>query len=375
MKKIFFKLALVMSLLLIVSCNKDDNKDESTQLDDPTAKQLAQLKPVSFPEEAPKILSEETLASGKKLITIRKQVVLNPMQLVNQENAVRIYPGSVLRGDSFLEGKYDPVVINNPREITISTSLQGKDLEVKAQALPQLSDIRQKINDLLKNNQDKIDAKNAPSYMSFITESVNSISSFNKVFRLHVGADIIRQLVEIDFKFQPSNFHTENTGHLLIKLQQPLYNIAVDPKEASQWGELKNVGDVEPVYVSSVEYGRVAHLLLEVKNTDDISKKIIEAGVQINLIKKIILKVDISGYYEKTTRDWFSQNKIKVLVAGGPLGTTKIINNYDSFMESLKSPSAESLIQSAVPIGYKVRTLKDNKEVEVRFSYTDEVLN
>ena len=134
MKRIFFKLALVMSLLLIVSCNKDDNKDESTQLDDPSAKQLAQLKPVSFPEEAPKILSEETLASGKKLITIRKQVVLNPMQLVNQENAVRIYPGSVLRGDSFLEGKYDPVVINNPREITISTSLQGKDLEAKAQA-------------------------------------------------------------------------------------------------------------------------------------------------------------------------------------------------------------------------------------------------
>ena len=237
MKKIFFKLALVMSLLLIVSCNKD----ESTQLDDPTAKQLAQLKPVSFPEEAPKILSEETLASGKKLITIRKQVVLNPMQLVNQENAVRIYPGSVLRGDSFLEGKYDPVVINNPREITISTSLQGKDLEVKAQALPQLSDIRQKINDLLKNNQDKIDAKNAPTYKTLIIESVHSISSFNKVFRLHVGADIIRQLVEIDFKFQPSNFHTENTGHLLIKLQQPLYNIAVDPKEASQWGELKNV--------------------------------------------------------------------------------------------------------------------------------------
>ena len=50
MKRIFFKLALVMSLLLIVSCNKDDNKDESTQLDDPSAKQLAQLKPVSFPE-------------------------------------------------------------------------------------------------------------------------------------------------------------------------------------------------------------------------------------------------------------------------------------------------------------------------------------
>ena len=41
-------------------------------------------------------------------------------------------------------------------------------------------------------------------------------------------------------------------------------------------------------------------------------------------------------------------------------------------MYFLMVPSAEDLIKSAVPIGYKVRTLKDNKEVEVRTFYTEQ---
>ena len=93
-------------------------------------------------------------------------MVVNPMQLVNEQSTDVIFPGSVLRGDSFLQGKYDPIAISNPGEITISTSLQGKDLNVKARSLSTFSDVRQKINDLLKNNQDKIDA---PSYHSFLS--------------------------------------------------------------------------------------------------------------------------------------------------------------------------------------------------------------
>ena len=162
MKRKLFLTAMVASVILAVSCSKDDKGDTT----DPVAKQLSNLKPVAFPEEAPQQVATEgdwKQRGTKKLISTRKQVVVNPMQLVNEQNTDVIFPGSILRGDSFLQGKYDPIIVSNPGEITISTSLQGKDLDVKTKSLPVLSDVRQKINNLLKNNQDKIDAKNAPS--------------------------------------------------------------------------------------------------------------------------------------------------------------------------------------------------------------------
>ena len=82
--------------------------------------------------------------------------------------------------------------------------------------------------------------------------------------------------------------------------------------------------------------------------------------------------VDIDGKYTEKTKDWFSKGKVKVVAAGGPLNHSKNIRDFDSFMSFLKDPDAESLIQSAVPIGYKVRTLKDNNVVEVRATYIDE---
>ncbi|WGU69074.1 hypothetical protein QIU19_04235 [Capnocytophaga canimorsus] len=40
-------------------------------------------------------------------------------------------------------------------------------------------------------------------------------------------------------------------------------------------------------------------------------------------------------------------------------------------MKFLLVPNAEELIKSAVPIGYKIRTLRDNKEVQVRTYYIE----
>ena len=370
MRKFFVKTAMVASIILAVSCSKDDN-NTTTPLD----KQLSNLKPVAFPQEPDQIVptkGEWKSSSGKTLISTRKQVLLNPMELVDEQNNEVIYPGSVLRGDSFLQGKYDPVTVSNPGEITISTSLQGKGLDVKTKALPVLSDVRQKINDLLKNNTDKIDYKDTPAKLKYISETVNSANSFNKVFRLHVGVDVIKRFIDINFKYEPSEFRIKGKSYVLIKARQPLYNLAVDPKDVSEWGTLKNVGDTEPVYISSVDYGRVAHLLIETNVKSDLVKDMIDASVEINLIKGVIANVDIKASYDRTVREWFSNRLIKVVVAGGPLDSAKVIEDYQSFIDFLKTPSAESMIQSAVPIGYKVRTLKDNKEVEVRATYIDE---
>ncbi|AEK22201.1 thiol-activated cytolysin family protein [Capnocytophaga canimorsus] len=369
MKKMFLKSVLVAGVALAMSCSKED----VDKFSDSVTSVLEKLKKVEFPEEGPIIIetTDDYVVRGqyKTLITERKQVLLNPAELVNNQNTDVIYPGSVLRGDSFLEGKYDPVVISGPKEITFSASLQGKGLDVKKQAIPILSDVRQKINDLIKDNAEKIDYENAPTYLTYIAESVGSIESFNKVFRLHVGVDVMKKMVEVDFNYKPRQFRVEGKTYVLIKVRQPLYNIAVDPKEAKDWGEFKNLGEVEPVYVSSVDYGRVAHLLIETERTAEEVVKYVDGSVKVDVLK---VDVDVNGMYREQMKKWFQQGKIMVLAAGGPLSLGNKIDSYDSFIAFLKDPNAESLINSAVPIGYKVRTLKDNKEVEIRKTVIDQ---
>lgn len=369
MKKKLLKSVLLAGVVLAVSCNKED----VDKFADSVTAVLEKLKKVEFPQEAPVIIetTDDYVVRGqyKTLITERKQVLLNPAELVNDQNIDVIFPGSVLRGDSFLEGKYDPVVITGPKEITFSASLQGKGLEVKKQAIPILSDVRQKINDLIKDNTEKIDYKNAPTYLTYLAESVGSVESFNKVFRMHVGVEVMKKLVDVDFNYNPRQFRIEGKNYVLIKVRQPLYNIAVDPKEAKDWGEFKNLGEVEPVYVSSVDYGRVAHLLIE---TDVVAKdviKYVDGSVKVDVLK---VDVDVNGTYSEQMIKWFKQGKIAVLAAGGPLSLGNKIDSYDAFIAFLKDPDAESLINSAVPIGYKVRTLKDNKEVEIRRAVIDQ---
>ncbi|AVM50736.1 thiol-activated cytolysin family protein [Capnocytophaga sp. oral taxon 878] len=371
MKKSFFKIVALTILTLVVACGKNDN--EPTE---PIAKQLANLKPVHFAKEPDQVIATEgnwTSYSGKTLITTRKQVVLSPMEVVGMQNADVIYPGSVLRGDSFMEGKYDPIALTNPNDITISTSLQGKDLNVKVKGQPILSDFRQKINNLLKDNTDKIDYQNTPTYMTYSSEAVSTVESFRKILHLHSGIDVFKKFIDLRFDYKPFKFRVQGKEFVVVKVLQPLYNLTMNAQAPEQWGKLTNIGDTEPVYVSSVDYGRIAYLLIETNIGAEATRNHIDSSLEINLAKKNITNANIKAIYDKTVQNWFNKGYVKVVIGEGALGNEiKTIDNYQSFINYLKSPTPESLIQSAVIIGYKVRTLKDNKEVEVRATYTEE---
>lgn len=69
------------------------------------------------------------------------------------------------------------------------------------------------------------------------------------------------------------------------------------------------------------------------------------------------------------------KKNIKILLAGGPLSEAKTVKDYDSFINFLLVPESESLVKGAVPIGYKVRSLKDNREVTVRTMFIEQRFN
>jgi flavomodulin len=365
MKKVIKRAVMLTIVVFLFACSKDEKS---------VADQLSELKSVSFPEKPDNVLSEESTGRvvGNKieyLRTVQRQKTLSPVELITPANLEILYPGSILRGGDFLEGSHNPVVVKNPKEITISTTFQGKDLAVKAKSLATPSDARQSINDLVNKHRENIDYNNTPAYLTYISNEITTTNSFNKTFGIHVKAEVLSGLVSANFNYTETKLNKNSKKYVLIKVRQVFYSVSVDPILANEWGDLHNLGDYEPVYISSVDYGRVAHILVETDESLNETTKTIKAGISAKF-PKFGGSVDTTS--EQKVSKWFQDKKITVMIAGGPLSQSKMVTDLESFKDFLTMPSAADLVNSATPIGYKVRTLKDNREVEVRTMYTEQ---
>lgn len=357
---------MVITLLAITlgACNKDNN----------FADELAALKQVNFPEVAEQVKSSEPTGrvqgTKKEVVqTVTKQQSLSPVQIVDGKDLDVIFPGSVLDGESFLNGSYNPLVINNPKEITLSTTLQGPDAVIKVNATPVVSDVREKVNKLVSQNATRVDFNNTAAYLTYMSNEVSTIESFSKSFGIHAKISVLSDLVKANFSYEEKSLTINSKKYVLVKVRQQFYNVTVDPKNADGWGDIQNIGSYEPVYISSVDYGRVAHLLVRTDENSAEVIKTIKAGISAKF-PKFGGEVDVNKQEE--ARKYFTDKSIQIMIAGGPLSVAKHVYDYDSFMTFLQNPAAEDLVRSSAPIGYKVRTLKDNREVEVRTMYTEQ---
>lgn len=364
--KLFPTLSILLATAMFTSCNKDENSSNS----------LEDKKPVVFAKVQDEILSSEPTGNvvGNKREyreVVKKQITLNPVDIVDGRLSEVIYPGCVLRGDAFMEGEYSPVAIKNPKTITLSASFRGKNLQVSKQVLPTLSGVRQGINDLMNPNVGDIKYDEAPAYITYLSNDVTTKESFNKTFNIHVKASVFAGIVKAHFNYETQKLTSSGKHYVLVKVRQQFFNISMDTKNSDDWGEFGNLGEYEPVYVSSVDYGRVVHLLVETTESTESISKMIKAGIEASFPK-------FGGSVETTYKDkldkYFKSEKIQIMVAGGPLEYARKIRNYDSFIEFIDIPNSKSLIGASVPIGYRVRSVRTNREIEVKNFYTEEIL-
>ena len=198
--------------MCVLSCNKDESFSD----------RLAGLKSVTFPEQGEQVIaSKETgrLIGNKNEVieTVKVQQTLDPVQIVDASNLEVIYPGSVLNGEAFLEGEYTNLKINNPKEITLSTTLKGSGATVKATAIPVPSDVREKINTLVSKDTEKIDYNNVASYMSYVSNEVTTQESFCKTLGIHVKVEVLKGLAKGSFGYEQKELNINTKKHILIK--------------------------------------------------------------------------------------------------------------------------------------------------------------
>lgn len=366
-KKTIISSLLLLATACFTACDKD--KPNNTI-------QTKALLPVEFPEVAKQVLNRKPTGNviGNKqeyLQVVRRQISVSPVGLIDGTNSELIFPGSVLSGDAFMEGEYSPIIIKDATPVTISASLKGESYKVSEKALPVGSDVRQAINELIQSKAAKPDYENAPFYMSYNSDEVTTAESFNKSFGLHTKLNILAGLVQTKFDYSISTNKSKKTKYILVKVKQHLYDLSVDPKGADSWGTFTGIGKYEPLYVSNVQYGRLAYLLVETEENADSIGKLFKAGVEVGLAS---FSGSVETTYSRNITKLFKSNKVRILIAGGPINLASRVNDYSSLIDFLKLPLAVNMVKSAVPIGFTVRSIKTNREVEVRTTYTEEEL-
>lgn len=370
-------LALVLSAGLFVACDKSD---------DTKGKNIDALEPVAFANQPDKEISsvktgqqELNPSTGNNdyvyLTTVEKQTSLSPLSIINGINSDVIYPGSILRGSSFVNAVYDPLVLKNPfKPVVLSMTLRGNNnLQISDNVRPVLSEIRNSINGLVSQNKANIDYEAIPSYFEYQSDMITTQSSFKKSLDSHLGVDVLFGLVSVNFGYSQSSSSSTDKKYVMVRVRQQLYSLSIDPKHYTDWidGDINgnDFGTHEPVYVSNIDYGRVAYILIETTKTEDYNQKMVNGSVNVALSK--IVDVGLDTTYSEEFKGLFAQGKVKVLISGGPASLAGQVNSYDSFVKFLETPTVSSLVSSSAPISYKIRRLKDNTEVEVKDTYTE----
>ena len=294
--------------------------------------------------------------------------VADLMSEANIEKTI-LYPGSILRGESFLNGKYDPVVLHNSfNPVTLFLTIQGVNVNVKKDVVPKGSEVFQALSDLKLNNTGYFPEEYIPANYTYESEHVTTEESFKKTINLHIKANFAG-IANSSFDYDYNKSNVKSSSYILVKLRQTVYSAGIDPVHWSNWvqGDISvlDSGPYEPVYISSIDYGRVAYLLIETKKSSQETGNMVKGAVDFK-----IGRISAGGNYQKNEefKKLFNSNKIKVSVLGGP---SKIVTNYDQFMDYMELFGEENAIASSAPISYTIRRLKDNTQVDIVNTYEE----
>ena len=272
-----------------------------------------------------------------------------------------------------MNGKYAPVRMKNEFEpVELSVTLNGKDIKVSQSVLPVLSKVRQARNDLIAGQMNKIKGEFIPAVYSYDSHEITTEASFKRTLKIHANIQVIGGIAKADFDYNSSNSSSSKKKYVMIAFRQYLYNMAIDPKHYSQWikGDIdtQDMGDYEPLYISSVDYGRTGYILVQTNESIEEATKTIKAALEVAIKWG---KGGVNVEYDSKFKSLFKENRIKIKIVGGPAELAVGVNSPESFTKFIQLPKAEELIASSAPIAYKVRRLRDNTEVDVIDVYTE----
>lgn len=317
-----------------------------------------------YPDESVKLKEYE----GISYYEVVQKYDLGQYMLSDSGNTA-IYPGAVLRGDSLMKGtaNYSLAALEQT-PLTLVCSRGGNSVPLENISY---GTVQKAVEQLWKDSN--LEYSENWQYTLYSAQSEEELN-----FSLGVGYRGNGGSLGVS--------HTETASTIAIAFTETYFSIAAEPLSSAtkyfQTGsDLKGLGDYEPVYVSSVDYGRRIVVMATTELTEDELKakltaniRGVDIGADIGYIKKNIdsnCKIYCYGGDSAKTLQSIDSDK-----SGGLKGWwDKLLNgeadNVDSFNQMITGD--DSLI-NPLPLSYHLNYLSDNSAVPAAVIMNDNVI-
>jgi thiol-activated cytolysin len=290
-----------------------------------------------------------TVRKEKAATGFDENLLLNPTTDI-------IWLGSIFDGNSITSGEYTPISAKRgPMTFSISIPMGTQWVTIPETTL---NLVRQGITDIVTSEV----LSGNPADTQLTQENVYSSDQVKIAAGVHFrgwGASF-----NSSFSFGTGNVRSR----VLVKFLQIYYTLDMNlPDEPDDlfasgvtWRDIHSQirGNVSPVYVSSIKYGRMGLLAVE----SDYSEE--EVKVAFDMAYNAIIAgggASLDTEYKKI----ISESTIKVRIYGGSGESACQIFGYDSFVNWIKTGGDFSKESPGAPLSYTLRYVKDNSVARV----------
>lgn len=352
---------LVLGGITMSACSKDDDSGNSNaeELDGLIRSMSDPEQESAQPEEQiGDVLSEidEETDTYCECTKYKASAEFNENMLLDPTSNV-IYPGSILEGNSVVDGSYRQIVLDRA-PLKISTNLQNFSGEAsRVVEEPSLSNVRSEIKQMI------YDSEVTGATQGEMTFSIQEIYSEDQL-SLAIGTNVkaFGQKVKGGFGFGSKTIQSR----FLVKFVQVYYTVDVDAPSSPSRFFADNVtaedlrkaiggGNTVPVYVSSVKYGRAAYFAMVSNERADSVKAQLEAEIKAGMAD-----VDVATQFGQSS---YTKNLsiTGTIIGGSGEDGTKSVDGQKGLIEYIQKGGNYSKESPGAPIAYTLTRLSNNE--------------
>lgn len=290
--------------------------------------------------------------------------------LLNDSGNSSIYPGAIIRGDSLMQGISNYALIPQKRTpIILVYNNDGRSIQVENVSY---GGVKEAINQLWNESTREYSEK-----WEYSVRSLQNEESLELSLGIGYGS------ASFDFGIN----QTQTTSTMAVTFTETYYSVSVEPlNRPSQYFQIgcdiKSLGDYEPAYISSVDYGRRILILV----TSELSEEEIKAKLGAG-INGVDISADI-GYIKKEIDSnckiyCYGGNSAKTLQtidtdkkSGGLKGWwNELINGKsDDINAANQIVTVDDSLINPVPLAYHLNYLSDNSSVPAVAIINDNII-
>ena len=268
-----------------------------------------------------------------------------------------VYPGCVLKGGTIANGTYAMITSHKTGDVTFSISLSPANPREARETSATVPNIRKSEYQEVWNKWATMDWKESPVTTIQSVEKINSQEELVTKLGVAVTAPVANGSINLGFNFN------KKKNHILARLIQKHFTVSTDaPKKGTIFESIDKdaLDGYQPVYISSINYGRIIYLSIE---TDEKERNINEAiEFALNKIKGV--DVNVSVDQAVNYRKMLAKSDVHITVLGGGKTIQQEIlkGDIESFQRFL---AANIPMEQMYPISFSLRYAVDNSQARV----------